>query len=72
MRGTESEQTRKVRAVFEKLEQKFPTTSWKMWDERLSSKRAANLKKATTKEDKIKSHAIAAAFILSSYLSFAA
>jgi len=70
MRGTQSEQTKKVLAVFTKLEQQFPTVGWKLWDERLTSKRAAALKKTRTKEDKIRSHSIAAAFILSSYLEF--
>ena len=71
MKGTESQQTEKVRAVFSDLENQFPNTEWKLWDERLSSKRAKNLKKPMTKEDKLHIHAIAAAFILSSYLSFA-
>lgn len=72
MRGTQSAQTEKVQELFNTLQKQFPTISWKLWDERLSSKRAANLKHAKTKEEKIQSHAIAAAFILSSYLSFAA
>jgi len=71
MKGTESQQTKKVHADFNDLKKKFPTITWKLWDERLSSKRAAGLRKTSSKEDKIRSHAIAAAFILSSYLSFA-
>jgi len=70
MRGTESQQTEKVRTTFAELERTFPDVTWKLWDERLSSKRAQNLKKPLTKEDKLQIHAIAAAFILSSYLSF--
>jgi len=70
MRGTISDQTRKVEATKEKLEKLFDSIEWVLWDERLSSKRASNLKKARTKEDKIKSHSIAAAFILESYLEF--
>ena len=70
MRGTESEQTKKIVALKERLETQFPAISWVLWDERLSSKRAASQKKATTKEEKIKSHAIAAAFILESYLLY--
>lgn len=70
MKGTDSQQTEKVRAHFEILKSVFPTMVWKLWDERLSSKRAAHIKPSTSKEDKIKSHAIAAAFILENYLSF--
>lgn len=69
MKGTESEQTKKTIAIKEQLEKKFPTKQFILWDERLSSKRAGSLKKAVTKEEKIKSHSIAAAFILESYLS---
>lgn len=69
MKGTDSEQTLKVRSFFAELSAQFPTLNWKLWDERLSSKRAASVKTTTSKEDKIKSHAIAAAFILHSYLS---
>jgi len=36
-------------------------------DERLTSKQADQIKQAKTKEDKIKSHSIAAALILRSY-----
>ncbi len=70
MKGTSSDQTKKVEEIKVKLEQEFPTKSFILWDERLSSKRADTLKKATTKEEKIKSHSIAAAFILESYLQF--
>lgn len=70
MRGTESEQTKKIISIKEDLEKKITTIQWILWDERLSSKRAAGHKKATTKEEKIKSHAIAAAYILESYLLY--
>jgi putative Holliday junction resolvase len=70
MKGTSSEQTKKVEEAKVKLEQKFPEKTFILWDERLSSKRADLLKKATTKEEKIKSHSIAAAFILETYLQF--
>ncbi|MFA6263523.1 MAG: Holliday junction resolvase RuvX [Candidatus Babeliales bacterium] len=72
--GGQSDQTRKVVAVKEKLEQQFGTVNdvaiaWILWDERLSSKRAAELvQKARTPEEKQKSHSIAAAFILQNYL----
>lgn len=71
MRGTVSEQTKKVENVKVQLEKEFPDKQFIFWDERLSSKRADVLKKAQTKEDKIKSHSIAAAFILETYLQFA-
>lgn len=70
MRGTVSEQTKKVEDEKEKLALKFPAITFILWDERLSSKRANTLKQAKTKEEKIKSHSVAAAFILSSYLEF--
>jgi len=70
MRGTESEQTKKIKEVKEKLEKIFDAVPWVLWDERLSSKRAASVKKAKTKDDKKMSHSVAAAFILDSYLTF--
>lgn len=70
MRGTESEQTKKIIQEKEELEKTFPEITWVLWDERLSSKRADTLKKGTSKEEKIKSHSIAAAFILESYLLY--
>lgn len=72
MKGTESDQTKKVIATKELLEKKFPEKTWVLWDERLSSKRADALKHARTKEEKIKSHSVAAAFILGSYLDYLA
>jgi putative Holliday junction resolvase len=68
LRGTASEQTKKVEAQTEKLRIKLPEITWILWDERLSSKRAQTLHQAKTKEEKLHSHAIAAAFILTSYL----
>ncbi len=70
MKGTESEQTKKVVAEKEKLENILPHIPFGFWDERLSSKRAQTAKPAKTKDDKLKSHSIAAAFILDSYLTF--
>lgn len=74
MKGNESEQTRKVIAHKEVLEKEFPMLTWLLRDERLSSKRASNLrteqgKKTKTAEEKLKGHALAAAFILDSYLA---
>ena len=70
MRATKSEQTEAIIKKKDELSEKFPTISWVLWDERLSSKRAQSLKKAITKEEKIKAHSYAAAFILESYLTF--
>jgi putative holliday junction resolvase len=72
MRGTESDQTKKVIAAKEELEKTFPDKTWILWDERLSSKRAGDLKQARSKDEKIVSHSIAAAFILSTYLDYQA
>ena len=68
MRGTISDQTKSVQIMFEQLQALFVDAKWILWDERLSSRRAEHLKKAQTKDDKIASHAVAAAFILGSYL----
>ena len=70
MRGTESDQTKKVIELTETLKNLFPSLEWKMWDERLTSKQAASLKSTKTKDDKLRSHAIAAAIFLSSYLEY--
>ncbi len=72
--GGQSDQTRKIVAEKERLEQQFGqvndvTMTWILWDERLSSKRAQELvQRARTPEEKQKSHSIAAAFILQTYL----
>jgi putative holliday junction resolvase len=70
MRGNESEQTKKVVAQKEILEKKFTGVHFILWDERLSSKRAQTVATSKNKEDKIRSHALAAAFILDSYLTY--
>lgn len=70
LRGTHSEQTKKAIALKESLEKKFPTLNWRLWDERLTSKKADILKHAKTKEEKLQAHSVAAAFILQSYLDF--
>src|SRR5882724_13157243 len=59
LRGTESEQTKKVLAMTEDLKKLFPAIEWTMWDERLTSKQAATISPTKTKEDKLRSHAIA-------------
>jgi putative holliday junction resolvase len=73
--GKESDQTKKIIHTAQKLEEDIGLifdnkVKWIFWDERLSSKRAEqlNTKRFKTKEDKIKSHSVAAAFILQSYL----
>lgn len=70
LRGTISEQTRKVLQVKEQLEQKFTMVRWVLWDERLTSKRAEQLKRKFTKRAKYDSHSLAATFILDSYLEY--
>ncbi len=70
MSGGKSQQTEKVEAFHLQLQQQFPNIAWILWDERLSSKRADQLKKGISKDDKKQSHSVAAAFILSSYLDF--
>ena len=70
MKDTESEQTKKAVSLKESLEKKFSSVSWILWDERLTSQQAAKLKKTRTKEEKLQSHARAAAFILQTYLDF--
>jgi putative Holliday junction resolvase len=76
--GGQSDQTRRIVAIKEKFEQLFPTINetrikWILWDERLSSKRAQKLHGSyRTPEQKQKSHSVAAAFILQSYLDFLA
>lgn len=70
MKGSESDQTKKVIAQHAQLQTLFPEINWVLWDERLSSKRADTFKKDTSKEEKMRSHSVAAAFILESYLTF--
>lgn len=70
LRGTESDQTKKVITIANDLQNHFPNIEWKMWDERNTSKQAAQMKSTKTKEDKLKSHAIAAAIFLSTYLEY--
>ncbi|MCL4361561.1 Holliday junction resolvase RuvX [Candidatus Dependentiae bacterium] len=70
LKGTISKQTEKVIKKKEELENEFKQVKWVLWDERLTSKWADELKKGISKEEKLKSHARAAAFILDSYLMF--
>jgi len=70
MRGTHSDQTNKVLATKDEIAATFSTITIIMWDERMTSQQASHLKRGTVKnkEDKIASHSIAAAVLLSSYL----
>ncbi len=68
LRNTHSQQTEKVLAFFDTLKNNFPLLQWKLQDERLSSKYAAQIKGSKTKDEKINSHSIAAAIILQDYL----
>ena len=70
MRGTESDQTKKLRFQFERLQLHFTSYEWVLLDERLTSKQAAKIKPAKSAEDKRESHSIAAALILGSYLEY--
>lgn len=71
LKGTKSQQTEKVEAEFNRLTHQFPHVTFKLWDERLTSKKADTLSK-TDKASKIASHSKAAAFILDSYLGYCA
>lgn len=76
LQGTESDQTRKTVLFFEELKKLFPSISWILIDERLTSRHAAaplykkkkNPSPQEQRQEKLKSHARAAAFILKSYL----
>ena len=70
LRGTESDQTRKVNTIADEIKKAFPELSCIMLDERFTSQQASLLhkKKIKTKEEKNKEHAIAAAILLKSYL----
>lgn len=74
MKGTESAQTKKVHAVKKELEEHYPSITWVLWDERLTSKRAASLQysKKQAGKNKLLEHSIAAAFILQNYLDYRA
>ncbi len=68
LKGTESDQTRKISAMGTQLQTKFPTITWVWWDERLTSKQAAHIIRPKNKEDKLSTHAVAAALLLMGYL----
>jgi len=70
LKGTESAQTKKVHLVKDELEKTYPSVEWVLWDERLTSKRAASLQHSKNQagKNKLLEHSIAAAFILQNYL----
>lgn len=70
MAGKISQQTQKIIETHKKLTERFPGVSFVLWDERLSSKRAHALSKARTPQEKQRSHSIAAAFVLDSFLEY--
>jgi threonyl-tRNA synthetase len=60
----------KIKTQKEDLEKKFPTLQFVLWDERLTSQRASEIRSAKSREEKIRSHSLAAAFILDSYITY--
>lgn len=66
LKGTNSQQTDKIIAQKETLEKEFTLLNWVLWDERNTSKQAAQIHKK--KNDKHHAHSIAAALILETYL----
>lgn len=68
LKGKESEQTHKIKAMGAHLQTLFPTITWVWWDERLTSKQAEHIVRPKTKEAKLSTHAVAAALLLMGYL----
>jgi len=70
LRGTESDQTKKIITMTNALKEAFPAITWNLWDERFTSQQAARIKPTRSKTDKLHSHAIAAALILQTFLDY--
>jgi len=70
LRGTESDQTKKIITMTNALKEAFPIITWNFWDERFTSQQAARIKPTRSKTDKLHSHAIAAALILQTFLDY--
>jgi putative Holliday junction resolvase len=68
MKGNESQQTTEIKKAKELLEKKFPLVVFLLHDERMSSIQAQKLKKIN-RNDEYSEHAIAASFILESFLT---
>lgn len=68
MKGTESDQTRKIKVMGKEIEEKFPDKNYVWWDERLTSQQADKIKRPKSKADKQESHSVAAALVLMGYL----
>lgn len=68
MRGTISPQTQKSIDLKNDLSILFPQIKFVLWDERLTSKSASQIKQAKNKIDKLQQHSIAAAIILQTFL----
>lgn len=70
--GGASDQTRKIVELKTRLETVFPERKFLLWDERKTSQQAAEHQRLTRRrhdpDKKIESHALAATFILNSYL----
>lgn len=69
LKGTQSEQTKKVHGMVDELKKALPDITWLWWDERNTSKQAAHLIRPKNKEQKLSSHAVAAALLLMGYLN---
>ena len=70
LKGTSSEQTKKIEATYAQLKKDFPLIEFVLWDERLTSKQADALKRPRSPEEKQHAHSVAAAFILRTYLEY--
>lgn len=68
VRNTESEQTKIVQNMADLLKETFNSIKFILFDERYTSQHAESIKPIKSKNDKLQSHAIAAAIILSDYL----
>lgn len=68
LRGTHSAQTKKVIEFFDTLKKRFPAITWKLLDERLTSKQAQGYLRTRKKNHKHSEHSIAAAIVLQTYL----
>ena len=72
LRGTQSDQTRKVMAMADTIKEQFSTLECVFQYERFTSQQASRLsakpRTIPTKETKLHQHAVAAALILQSYL----